>query len=254
LLVIAALVAYLRKSGAADKVRYIWLGVIVALMASVVTAWVLQVLIANSGAAKETLEGTTMLLAAVLLGYVSFWLFSRREIQQWQSFIHHKMGGAVSSGSLWAIVLVAFFAVYREGAETILFYQALIVDVEGSLEPIATGFALALGCLCLVYVFIFQLSIRLPLKQFFSGTAALLYLLSIVFAGKSVLELQVAGWLSNTHLESFPTVSWLGIFPSVEAIAMQLLFLLLPVVVYVAVAMGKASPEKADAAFESRTQ
>ncbi|WP_421867195.1 FTR1 family iron permease [Motiliproteus sp.] len=232
LLVIAALVAYLRKAGAADRVVLIWIGVGAALVASVLTAWALQGLISNSGAARETIEGATMLVAAVLLSYVSFWLFSRREMQQWQGFIHNKLGDAVSSGSLMAIVSVAFFAVYREGAETILFYQALVADVGDSLEPIATGFGLALLLLGAVYLAIFQLSVRLPLKQFFSGTAALLFVLAVVFAGKSVLELQVAGWIPNTYLEGLATVGWLGIFPSLESLALQAVFIAVPVLAW----------------------
>ncbi len=230
LLVIAALIAYLRKAGAADKVVYIWAGTGAALVASVITAWVLQGLIANSGAARETLEGMTMIVAAVLLSYVSVWLFARREMQQWQGFISDKMGDAVSSGSLWAIVSVAFFAVYREGAETILFYQALISDAEGAYDAIASGFGLALIGLLVIYVMIFQLSVRLPLKQFFTGTAGLLFALSVIFAGKATLELQVSGWMSNTWLEGFPTISWLGVFPSIESLLTQGLMIVLPII------------------------
>ncbi len=230
LLVIAALIAYLRKAGAADKVVYIWAGTGAALVASVITAWVLQGLIANSGAAREILEGMTMIVAAVLLSYVSVWLFARREMQQWQGFISDKMGDAVSSGSLWAIVSVAFFAVYREGAETILFYQALISDAEGAYDAIASGFGLALIGLLVIYVMIFQLSVRLPLKQFFTGTAGLLFALSIIFAGKATLELQVSGWMSNTWLEGFPTISWLGVFPSIESLLTQGLMIVLPII------------------------
>lgn len=229
LLVIGALIAYLRKAGAADKVVYIWAGTGAALAASVVTAWALQSIIANSGAARETLEGVTMIVAAVLLSYVSVWLFARREMQQWQGFIGDKMGDAVTSGNLWAITSVAFFAVYREGAETILFYQALISDADGAVDAIATGFGLAAVALLVVYVLIFQLSVRLPLKQFFTGTAGLLYALSVIFAGKATLELQVSGWLGNTWLEGFPTISWLGVFPSVESLMAQAVMLILPV-------------------------
>ena len=230
LLVVAALVAYLRKAGAADKVSYIWLGVFAALLASIATAWGVQRLIGNSGEAREALEGISMLLAAVLLSYVSFWLFSRRETQQWQGFIHNKLGVAVSSGNLFAIVSVAFFAVYREGAETILFYQALLANApnEDSTQAIATGFALALVLLVAVYFFIFKLSRSLPLKQFFSATACLLFALSVIFAGKSIVELQIAGWITNTKIEWLPSISWLGVSPSLESFAMQLAFIFIP--------------------------
>lgn len=229
LLVIAALIAYLRKAGAADRVALIWWGALAALGASVLTAIALNKLIQNSGAARETLEGVTMLVAAVLLSYVSVWLFARREMQQWQGFIQDRLGSAVSGGSLWAIVSVAFFAVYREGAETILFYQALVSDAEGQWQAITTGFGLAAVALLVVYFMIFQLSVRLPLKQFFTGTAALLYLMSVIFAGKAVLELQVAGWLGNHYLSEMPTISWIGLFPSIEGIVAQLLMLTVPI-------------------------
>jgi high-affinity iron transporter len=229
LLVVAALVAYLRKAGAGDKVYLIWAGALAALGASVLTAIAINKLIQSSGAARETLEGVTMLIAAVLLSYVSAWLFARREMQQWQGYINDRLGQAIGKGSLWAVISVSFFAVYREGAETILFYQALISDANGQIEPIAVGFGCAVVALLAVYFLIFQLSVKLPLKQFFTGTAALLYSLSIIFAGKATLELQVAGWVGSTYLEVVPTVSWLGLFPTMESICAQLAIMLLPV-------------------------
>ncbi|NRA56281.1 MAG: FTR1 family iron permease [Gammaproteobacteria bacterium] len=250
LLVVAALIAYLRKAGAVDKVPFIWCGVIAALLASIVTAWVLQSIISHSGAAKEALEGATMLLAGILLSYVSFWLFSRREMQQWQGFIHNKLGDAVNGGNLFAIISVAFFAVYREGAETILFYQALVADVDGAMEPIAAGFGIALLLLAVIYFLIFQLSVRLPLKQFFTGTASLLYALSVIFAGKAVLELQIAGWLSSSYLEWLPSIGWLGIFPSIESISLQLIFLVIPVVIYFTYSVKKQAEDERLVAHE----
>ena len=252
LLVIAALIAYLRKAGAADRVYLIWLGSLAALGASVLTAIALHKLIQNSGAARETLEGVTMLIAAILLSYVSVWLFARREMQQWQGFIQDRLGSAVSGGSLWAIVSVAFFAVYREGAETILFYQALVGDAEGQWHAIATGFGLAVVALLIVYLLIFQLSVRLPLKHFFTGTAALLYALSVIFTGKAVLELQVAGWLDNTYLRSVPTISWLGVFPSLQAILSQLVMILLPVLGWLLIRLRSSQVSHIDTKVTSR--
>lgn len=239
LLILAALLAYLRKAGAADRTVWVWLGAGTALVASVLTAWGLQTLMQSSGAVRESLEGATMLIAAVLLSYVSFWLFSRREIQQWQGFIQNKLGSAVDQRNLMAIVGVAFFAVYREGAETILFYQALMVNANQQWEPLLLGFGLACLLLVVAYVLIFLLSVKLPIKQFFSLTALFLYLLSIVFAGKASLELQISGWLSAHKLAGVPTISWLGIFPTWESVLLQLLFLLLPLVVYMAVGVNK---------------
>ena len=233
LLVIAALLAYLRKSGAADRAPLVWAGVAFALLASALTAWGLQVLIKSSGATREVIEGVTVLVAAMLLSYVSFWLFSRRETQQWQRFVATKLESAVDRKSLMAIVSVAFFAVYREGAETILFYQALVTSADYQWEPILLGAGIALLSLAVVYMLIFILSIKLPLKVFFSATAALLFTLSIIFAGKGVLELQVSGWFPTTIVGFVPTISWLGIFPSAESLSLQLVFILLPGIFYI---------------------
>ncbi|MGY8872030.1 MAG: FTR1 family iron permease [Pseudomonadales bacterium] len=230
LLVIAALIAYLRKAGAADRIPLIWAGAGSAIIASFLTAWLFQSLLKNSGSSREFIEGFSLLVAAVLLSYMSVWLFARREMQQWQGFIHNKMGQALDQKRLSAIVVVSFFAVYREGAETILFYQVLYSDTVSRIEPILLGAAAAAVALVLIYVAIFLLSLKLPLKQFFSGTAALLFALSVIFVGKAALELQVAGFISATAISYVPFISWLGLFPTVESVGLQLLFILVPII------------------------
>lgn len=230
LLVIAALIAYLRKAGAADRIPLIWAGAASAILASFLTAWLFQSLLKNSGSSRELIEGFSLLVAAVLLSYMSVWLFARREMQQWQGFIHNKMGQALDQKRLSAIVIVSFFAVYREGAETILFYQVLYSETVSRIEPILLGAAVAVVALMLVYVAIFLISLKLPLKQFFSGTAALLFALSVIFVGKAALELQVAGFISATAISYVPFISWLGLFPTAESVGLQLLFILIPVI------------------------
>ena len=127
MLVVAALVAYLRRSGYSDKVKVIWWGCGLALVASVAAAWLLNSVIQASGANREMLEGVTMLIAASVLIYVSYWLTAKKDADRWQAFVKEKMDKAMGEGSLFALGLVAFLAVFREGAETILFYQALVV-------------------------------------------------------------------------------------------------------------------------------
>ena len=233
LLVIAALIAYLRKAGAADRIPLIWAGAGVAIIASFITAWIFQSLLKNSGSSREFIEGFSLLVAAVLLSYMSVWLFARREMQQWQGFIHNKMGQALDQKRLSAIVIVSFFAVYREGAETILFYQVLYSDTASRIEPLLLGAGVAALALGLIYVAIFLLSLKLPLKQFFSGTAALLFALSVIFVGKAALELQVAGFISATAISYVPFISWLGLFPTVESVGLQLLFIVIPIMGFV---------------------
>ncbi len=227
MLVVAALVAYLRRSGFSDKIYVIWQGVIWAVVASVVTAWLLTQAFHVSGESREAFEGITMLLAAAVLIYVSYWLFSKRDAEKWQAFIHKEMNKAISRGSLFALGLVAFLAVFREGAETILFYQALIASATGELMAVWTGMGLAVLGLALIYFLVRLASIRLPLKYFFSFTAVLLFVMAFIFTGKGLLELQVSGWISTTSLNGWPQASWLGLFPTLETLFGQLLVLVL---------------------------
>lgn len=222
ILVVTALAAYLRKTGAADKVKVIYQGVGWALAASLITAWILTQVIELSGPAQEALEGITMLVAAAVLFYVSYWLFAKREAGRWQAYVQGQIDNALTSGSLFALGFAAFLAVYREGAETVLFYQALLGQAQGESGEIAAGFALAALTLLGLFWLMRSASLRLPIGPFFAVTAALLYYLAMNFAGTGILELQEAGWVSSTPLEGIPRLPWLGLFPTLESIAAQL--------------------------------
>ncbi|MDP0494981.1 MAG: FTR1 family protein [Verrucomicrobiota bacterium JB024] len=225
MLVVAALVAYLRRSGFSDKVKVIWWGCGLALLASVLAAWLLDSVIQASGANREMLEGVTMLIAAMVLIYVSYWLTAKKDADRWQAFVKEKMDKAIGEGSLFALGFVAFLAVFREGAETILFYQALIAGSSGQQNAIWAGVGLATVGLVLVYGVVRLASIRLPLRLFFGATAVLLFAMAFVFVGQGILELQVAGLIHTTSLEGWPMMSLLGIFPTRETMIGQALVL-----------------------------
>ncbi len=227
MLVVAALVAYLRRSGYPDKVKVIWHGVAWALVASVAAAWALNSLVNASGADQEAIEGITMLIASAVLIYVSYWLTAKSDADRWQAFIKETMDKALSKGSLFALGFVAFLAVFREGAETILFYQALVGGAAGQLTAVWTGIAIASVALALVYLVVRLASIRLPLGVFFSVTAFLLYGMAFIFTGNGILELQVAGFFHTTKLEGWPMISWAGVFPTLETVVGQALVLAL---------------------------
>lgn len=226
MLVITALVAYLRRQGAAEQVRVVYQGTAWALLASLVTAWLFSVVLEVSGAGQEALEGVTMLLASAVLFYVSYWLISKSEAARWQAFIQSQISHALSRGSTFALGLAAFLAVYREGAETVLFYQALSGQADGQWWPLLVGFALALAALLLLYRLMQAASFRLPIGLFFTLTAVLLYYLAVTFAGNGILELQEAGWVGITPIEGVARISWLGLYPTLESLSAQLLLIL----------------------------
>jgi len=226
MLVITALVTYLRRQGADQQLPVIYYGVGLALLASVLTAWLLQAIFhINGGASQEALEGVTMLIAAAVLFYVSYWLISKSEASRWQAWIRGQINQALSKGSLFALGFAAFLAVYREGAETVLFYQALAGQVDGQWLALLTGISAAALALVAMYWVMRKASLRLPIGLFFAITAGLLYYLAISFAGNGVLELQQAGWIAITPLDWLPSITWLGVYPTLETSLAQLLLL-----------------------------
>ncbi len=226
MLVIAALATYLRRQGATDKLPVIYQGVGWALAASLVTAWALTSALEASGMAREALEGATLLIAAGVLFYVSYWLISKSEAARWQAWVRGRIDQALSRGSLFALGAAAFLAVYREGAETVLFYQALAGQAEGQGTALALGLATAGAALAGIYWIMRRATLRLPLGWFLGVTAGLLYYLALSFAGNGVAELQVAGWLPVTPLDGLPSVPWLGIHPTLETLSAQFALLL----------------------------
>ncbi len=233
ILVITALIAYLKRS-APDKVTVIWYGIGVAIVASLLTAWAFHTVVQLSGTDREAMEGITMLLAAGVLFYVSYWLISKRESARWQKYINGKIDQAVSTGGLFTLAFAAFLAVYREGAETVLFYQALSGSINGQYMALLSGIALASLVLGLLYWIMYKTSVKLPMGLFFTATAILLYYLAFTFIGKGILELQAARWISTTPYQWLPHIEWLGMFPNWETFSAQVVFLLpLPLAWYI---------------------
>ncbi|HBN2488610.1 TPA: FTR1 family iron permease [Klebsiella oxytoca] len=228
LLIVAAIVAYLVKNNHHDKLPLIRQSVMVALVASVATAFIFQLLFTQSGASRELLEGITMLIAVVMLFLMSYWLLSKVEARHWKAWLEGKLSHSLSRGSLVGLWLTSFLAVYREGAETVLFYYALIGDAQGLPGHLAIGAGFVIGCVVLLIAWLVMRYsvVRLPLKPFFLFTGGFMYLMAFVFAGKGVLELVEGKLFQPTLIAGIPEISWLGIYPYVETLLPQGILLL----------------------------
>jgi high-affinity iron transporter len=225
-LILAAIVAMLKVTGATDAVRYIHMGWILALVAGGVTWLATETVLTFSGRHRESMEGFISLFAAVALFYVGYWLHTRTEAKRWQAFIQNKVKHVLSGKKILGLVGISFFAVYREAFEVVLFYQALWLQNENSRGAVIWGFVAGLGALFAVIFAILKLGLRIPLKYFFGATGTLLYIMAFIFAGNGIMELQAAGWIPTTPV-SFPLqVPLLGIYPTVETLAAQALMLL----------------------------
>jgi high-affinity iron transporter len=222
ILVVGALLTFLSRTGASHRRKEIHWGVAAAIAASALTAIALETIFRLSASHQEALEGGTMIVAVLVLFYVSYWLLSKMEVTKWTNFVRSRVETAVSSGSALALVSAAFLAVYREGFETILFYKALFASGGvGDAAPVALGLVAGLLVLAGVYVAINRFGIRLPLKPFFAVTSAFLYLMAFVFAGKGVAELQAGRMLPITYVPGAPRFPALGIYPTMETMIAQ---------------------------------
>ena len=228
LLIVAAIVAYMVKNNHHDKLPVIRQSVYVALAASVVTAFIFQLIFENSGQNRELLEGFTMIIAVFMLFSMSYWLLSKVEAQNWKRYLEGKLSTALTAGSLFGLWVTSFLAIYREGAETVLFYYALIGDAKSavSLAYLLAGFVSGAILLAICYFIMRYSVVKLPLKPFFMLTGSFMYVMAFVFAGKSVLELIEGKLFEPTLVAGVPEISWLGVYPYVETLVPQAILIL----------------------------
>lgn len=233
ILIIGLMAAFLRRTGRAAALRHVHAGWILALLAGAATWALSNWLFEISGATREMTEGFTALLAAAILFYVGFWMHGNASVASWNRYLKESMQSALDRGTLWALAAVSFLAVYREAFETVLFYQALWLQVEaGAHGAVFAGAGGALLLLGIVIWLIQRFGVRLPLRQLFLGSAAIMVLLALVLAGKGVLALQEAGRVGLTLLP-LPRIDWLGFYPSAQGVGLQAVLLLLAVVLFI---------------------
>jgi high-affinity iron transporter len=221
ILVIGAIVAFLIKTGHRERLRSIWLGIGFGLVASLATAVVLKTLLAAMPASREIVEATTMLLAVVVLFSVSYWLISKVEAAKWQKFIRDRVSSALEHGGGKALAFVAFLAVYREGAETALFYQALFNEGPNVGLELVLGMIVGFALLAVIFTLFYRYGVRIPMRPFFTVTSILLYFMAFVFMGKGIRELQEGNIMPITVIPGGPHVDAMGIYPSVETLTAQ---------------------------------
>ena len=221
ILVIGALTSFLIKSDHRDKLKSVYWGAGGAVVASVITAILLQTVFKISGANRETLEGVTMLVAVAILIWISFWLVNKAKGSRWKKFVEGRMKASITTGSVFTLGMTAFFAVYREGFETILFYQAIFSMGSSHVTAVISGLALGLVLLGLVYYLINRYAVKIPMKPYFLATSILLNIMAFRFLGYGIRELQFAGTLNATEINGMPDLSLLGIYPTIEVVTAQ---------------------------------
>ena len=234
LIIVAAVIALLIKSGNSKHLNIVYSALGVAVVLSIATAYGLNYIFGseNAGQTREVMEGAVMLIAVVLLFYVGFWLLSNASSKKWSAYIQGQISNSLSSGDSKMLWWTVFLAVYREGAETVLFYLALLFDAKSpaATSMVAAGFVAGLAALIIVYIVIKKFSLKIAIKPFFIATSVIIFYMSVVFVGKGVMELVEGKVFVPTVIDGLPTITWIGFYPYVQSLVPQAVMIVLLIV------------------------
>ncbi len=227
ILVLAALLAYAKRSGSRTAGQYIWSGAISGLVLSGVMAVIFVYAfsqVSSSGSTREMIEGITGLVAVVMMLSVGHWLHQKANLKNWNTYIENQVSGALERGSLWSLAIVSGLAILREGAETAIFYIGMAPAI--ALSQFILGIAIALVILIVIAVLIIKFSVKLPIRPFFLTATVLIYYLVFRFLGESIHALQVAGKFPAHTVAELPSISWIGMYPIWETFIPQMIVLI----------------------------
>ena len=252
ILVIAAIIAYLVKSGNGKSLKNVYIGAIAGIIASFIAAAILyyaKQAFAGAGVAQEVIEGITALIAVCVLFYVSNWMISKAEAATWSHYIDSRVQSGVERNSAFALAFTAFLSVFREGAEVVLFYQPMLQ--EGNAGMVWAGFGAGVVILVFVYLAITKLSIKLPIKVFFTATSILMAVMCVAFLGSGIKELAEGNVFDLTmYVTGVPendVVQVFGIYPYLETLVPQLILAIILLVTFmIAHYRGKIAAVRAE--------
>ena len=233
LLVVAAVVAYLVKSGNKRFTKWIYVGVLAGLAGAGVVAVIFVLAFGGSGPIQEIMEGVCALIAMAMLLWTSNWMLNKSSVEAWNRYIKEKTEAAVASVSsqvdagekvasrtVISLAMLSFLAVFREGAETVIFYQSIYTMSRDTHGMVIGAVAAAVVLLIIFFVIRFT-SVKIPIGPFFLVASILMSVLVVVFAGGGVHSLIEGDALPATYLQGVPTNDWIGFYPYAECIIAQ---------------------------------
>lgn len=243
IIVVGAIIAYLQvkvKNEGADRKKTlypVYIGSVLGIVASFITAFILDALLMANSMSQEIIEGITALIACCILFYVCNWMLHRTETEAWSKYIKGKTTSASERGSVTALAFTAFLSVYREGAEVVLFFQPYLLSGE-HMSSVWGGLIVAAIALVFVYLIIHVLSVAIPIRPFFTATSILMAVMCVSFLGGGIKELIEGGGLSAhspAWLQWIPyndVLDILGIYPMLETIVPQIILTIILIILF----------------------
>lgn len=245
LLVVAAVIAYLVKSGNKRFTKWIYLGVVAGLAGSGLVAVLFTFLFGGSGPIQEISEGVCALIATLMLLWTSNWMLNKSSVEAWNNYIRNKTEAAVAGaqskvesgqglglGMIASLAMLSFLAVFREGAETVIFYES-IYSMSQDAHGMWVGGLAAAAVLIVIFLVLRFTSVKIPIGPFFLVTSIVMAVLVVIFAGGGIHALIEGDLIEGTYLSSVPTNDWIGLYPYVETITAQVIAAIAVVVLFV---------------------
>lgn len=245
LLVVAAVIAYLVKSGNKRFTKWIYLGVVAGLAGSGLVAVLFTFLFGGSGPIQEISEGVCALIATLMLLWTSNWMLNKSSVEAWNNYIRNKTEAAVAGaqskvesgqrlglGMIASLAMLSFLAVFREGAETVIFYES-IYSMSQDAHGMWVGGLAAAAVLIVIFLILRFTSVKIPIGPFFLVTSIVMAVLVVIFAGGGIHALIEGDLIEGTYLSSVPTNDWIGLYPYVETITAQVIAAIAVVVLFV---------------------
>lgn len=245
LLVVSAVIAYLVKSGNKRFTKWIYLGVVAGLAGSGLVAVLFTFLFGGSGPIQEISEGVCALIATLMLLWTSNWMLNKSSVEAWNNYIRNKTEAAVAGaqskvesgqglglGMIASLAMLSFLAVFREGAETVIFYES-IYSMSQDAHGMWVGGLAAAAVLIVIFLILRFTSVKIPIGPFFLVTSILMAALVVIFAGGGIHALIEGDLIEGTYLSAVPTNDWIGLYPYVETITAQVIAAIAVVVLFV---------------------
>ena len=230
-LIIGAVITYLEASRNDRFKKHVYYGIAIAIIATTVTWFIAQYIIEISGVNRELIEAIAGISAVAVLFWVSFWVLNKIETKKWIEFVKAKVWKATTTGSVLVFVMLSFFTIYREGFETVLFYQAMLSFAKYMEWYVIAGLVSGLGIIIGVVFLIRMLGKKLPLRVLFGLTMAVGAYMSIAFMGNTIRAFQEVGYISTTHMIGIiprldiNVAEMSGIHPTLESVIAQVILL-----------------------------
>ena len=231
LLIVMALVTTLKVAKMKKGLKWVYTGAVMGILASLAIAVLLQFLFpaVSSGSNREIIEGAVGIFAVLMMIMVGIWLHSKSSIKKWNDFMESQMKAVTATGSFISMFALSFLAVFREGAETILFYAGIYPRIDKA--SFFLGIGLAFLVLFVLALIMNKASTYFKPHRIFLILTWLIYALAFKMLGVSIHALQLTNILPSHLMNGFPSIDWAGIYPSLEVVTCQLIFVVIVLII-----------------------